>query len=445
MHNFLSDTLGGFPEIDKWYFLQYDDEPLMFSLWAFGLGGALYQLKSIQADTLQWHLPIRITLPLDFHPKVSEVRPIQGVGLECFRFIRMDSTANQTSNIVLERAVNCWIIGVHSRLTNFGHVDIRQSAHLLIRGCYFEEAHAYGGGGQGYGVVLQGGSSMCRVENNIFRRLRHSVLLQSGANGNVVGYNYSREPFWNSIPSNAAGDLVCHGNYPYLNLFEGNIAQNIVVDASHGKNGPNNLFFRNRAETFGIFMSAGSGTDSTHFISNEVTSTAFLQGLYTLIGRGNYEWGNWVRGAIRPSGTGIWPVSSYFLNAAPAYWIGDTWPLIGTLNVTQSRQLPAMDRFVQGIFTDCRINPERDTTTSSLPIVAEKKDWIVYPNPANGALYIGDSFELSGIWEFYSHNGYLVSSGAISADGFCLDVSNYVAGNYLLCHSGSCRQVVVQP
>jgi len=89
------------------------------------------------------------------------------------------------------------------------------------------------------------------------------VLLQSGANGNVISYNYSLNPNQSdSPPANGAGDLVLHGNYPFANLFEGNICQNVMIDASHGINGPYNTFFRNRVQLYGIIMSPSPATDS---------------------------------------------------------------------------------------------------------------------------------------------------------------------------------------
>jgi hypothetical protein len=95
-----------------------------------------------------------------------------------------------------------------------------------------------GGGGKGYGIMVQNTSGDCLIENNIFRHLRHSMILQAGSNGNVFGYNYSIDPYWTevSLPSNAAGDIVLHGNYVYANLFEGNLGQQIVIDDSHGIN-----------------------------------------------------------------------------------------------------------------------------------------------------------------------------------------------------------------
>ena len=98
------------------------------------------------------------------------------------------------------------------------------------------------------------------------------MLLQAGTNGNIYSYNYSLQQKRTEIPSDAAGDIVLHGNYPYANLFEGNIAQNVGGDASHGRNGPANVFFRNRAMHYGIAFTSGSG-DSSIVMYNEVTAT----------------------------------------------------------------------------------------------------------------------------------------------------------------------------
>ncbi len=372
----------------KWFYLVFDDTELMASSWAYGLGGTLVSVKGFSEDTLYLDQPIRLAISDSLQPFLRPVNPVKGCGIECLKVRRSDPTEFQTSNILFRFAHDCWVIGVESEFCNFGHVDIRQSSGITVRGCYFHDAHAFGGGGQAYGVILQSSASSCLVENNAFRLLRHSILLQSGANGNVIGYNYSTEPFWTgvSLPANSAGDLVCHGNYPYFNLFEGNIVQNIVVDASHGKNGPHNIFHRNRAELYGIFMSPGSGTDSTHFIGNEVTNTGFLLGNYSLIGAGNIEYGNRVRGQVRPAGTDSLPLLSLYLTEAPGFWQSATWPHIGIDNPDLSALNPAFQRFEQQIYTDCERNPRHDPMVGiSQPELAGIS---VFPNPVSEQFYI---------------------------------------------------------
>jgi len=97
--------------------------------------------------------------------------------------------------------------------------------------------------GRGYGIAVQR-SSYCLFENNIGQKQRHSIILAHSAHSNVIAYNYTLE---NDDGEDAEynQDICLHGNYPYANLFEGNIAWFIEADDHHGPNGPYNTFFRN--------------------------------------------------------------------------------------------------------------------------------------------------------------------------------------------------------
>ena len=68
----------------------------------------------------------------------------------------------------------------------------------------------------------------CLVEHNAFNSLRHAMIVSVGANGNVFGYNYSRDswdPAGNSGFGDQKADISIHGFYPFMNLFEGNIVE----------------------------------------------------------------------------------------------------------------------------------------------------------------------------------------------------------------------------
>lgn len=233
-----------------------------------------------------------------------KINPAEEILISGIKIIRKDQTPHQTSNISFKYAFNCHVQCIESEYTNFSHIEVSYSNNIIIENSHLSKAFDYGGGGKGYGVTLQFSSSDCAVRYCIFDSLRHAMLVQAGANGNVFAFNYSKNPFWTDVllPSNSSGDIVCHGNYPYLNLFEHNICQNIVIDNSHGTNGPFNTFFRNRAETYGIFMNEGAG-DSTNIISNEVTSESFLQGLFILTGQNNLVCGNIIKGNLQDNNT----------------------------------------------------------------------------------------------------------------------------------------------
>jgi hypothetical protein len=333
----------------------------MTSAWAMNTLGQIVVVDSAVGNTLYLRDPLRLNYSATLNPRIRRVQPRQGVSVECLNIRRLDSTGSSTANIWFHYAYNCRIHGVESHLGNFAHVDIRRSSNITVSNSYFSEAHDYGVGGNGYGVCVHSTSGACLVVNNIFRHLRHAMLLQSGANGNVLAYNYSLDPLWTDsvLPPNSAGDIALHGNYPYLNLFEGNIVQNIVIDDSHGKNGHHNTFFRNRAELYGIFMNTNPATDSVNFVGNEVTNTGFLLGFYYLNGANHFQYGNNVKGDIMPAGTGNLSEVSLLYDHPPVWWFsGEPMPPIGPPQLLNIHGIPAKTRFASGAhFATCADTP----------------------------------------------------------------------------------------
>ena len=299
--------------VNDWVTLSMDDQAYMTATWAYGSLSQVMQIQSISGNTIMFRSPFRFNYALSNAPLIRRMIPRNNVGMECLKIRREDSTVGQSSNITFDYAVNCWINGIESDTVNFAHVEINHASNIEVTNSYFHDAFAYGGNGQAYGVLLQFGTGECLVEANYFKHLRHSMLLQAGANGNVIAHNYSILPFWTepSLPDSAAGDIVLPGNYPFLNLCEGNIIQNIVIDDSHGKNGPLNTFLRNRAEGFGIFMNFSPATDSVQLIGNEITDT--ITGLYFIQGTGHVLYGNNLKGTYVTGDANIPDTSLYLV------------------------------------------------------------------------------------------------------------------------------------
>jgi len=194
--------------------------------------------------------------------------------------------------------------------------------------------------------------------------------LQSAANGNVIAYNYSKDPFWTGtiLPSNSAGDIVLHGNYPFQNLFEGNICQNIVIDNSHGINGPYNTFYRNRAELYGIFMNDGAG-DLQNFIGNEITHP--LLGQYFKTGKAHYEFGNNRNQVIIPPNTSQLTTNTLFLESNPDCLTDFTnFPSIGYPNKLNEGKNAAKERHENGFSAIC--SDDNNIFRDSLNILSPK-------------------------------------------------------------------------
>jgi len=360
-----------------------NDSDKITSSWATGSTGQIVKIQNITGNTLILTSALRRDYIIANIPKVTKINPIKNVGVENLTINRTDATTTQTTHIEFNYAANCKVNCIKSYNSNFAHISFSYSTNCKVEGSYFQDAFAYGGNGQGYGVVLQYASGECLIYNNIFKHLRHSMLFQAGANGDVVSYNYSIDPYWTETISNAAGDLVLHGNYPYCNLLEGNIVQNIVIDNSHGINGPYNTFLRNRGELYGIFMNSGAG-NSQNFISNEVTNTGLFLGLYTITGTDNFQYGNNVKGTIYAVGTTQPTDNSLYLSASlPYYATNSFWPPIGIISNYNTYSIESKSRYNASNLIQCDANLLSDEF-----VEVENDGFVLFPNPVSNTLSI---------------------------------------------------------
>jgi hypothetical protein len=221
------------------------------------------------------------------------------------------------------------------------------------------------------------------------------MILQAGSNGNVFCYNYSRDPYWTGsifLPSNSAGDLVLHGNYPYSNLFEQNDGQNMVIDNSHGANGPHNTYFRNRGGLYGIFFSDNTSPNQ-NLVGNEITNTGSPMSAvnYTILGTGHFVHGNNNKGTISPSGTSALPDMSYYFSSPPTLIPQNMYASIGTPNALNSGSIPATYFYQNNDFFANSCGYISNLGTSNLKL----SQITIFPNPlsTNEILNIEGDYE----------------------------------------------------
>jgi len=365
-----------------WVRIVQDDSDLVTSTWAIGSVGQLVRIVAINGNSLVLDSPLRMNYSLNRHPRLHKIIPKSNIGIECLSIERLDNTApEQASVISFNYAVNSWISGIESTKTTFAHVEATASSNLAIVHSYFHDAHEYGDGGRGYGVMLHFTTNECLVYDNIFNHLRHSMILQAGANGNVFCYNYSKDPYWTGsifLPSNSAGDMVLHGNYPYANLFEQNDGQNMVIDNSHGANGPNNTYFRNRGALYGIFFSDNTSPNQ-NLVGNEVTNMSSPMSAvnYTIQGTGHFVFGNNNKGTITPAGTTELPDTSYYFSSIPPHIPMTHYASIGEPNALNSGTIPATYFFNQDDLFANACGYISDLNTNDI----NKNNHSIFPNP----------------------------------------------------------------
>lgn len=415
--------------------LTLNDDTLVTSSWALRSVGQINEIDSVHSDTVFLRSSLRMDYPLSLSPWIKKMNPRKNVGVECLKIVRGSNDSFQSNNILFEYCVESWVKGIESDSCNYAHIAISNSSDIEIRNSFFHNAYSYGNGGKGYGVMIHMTSGECLVENNIFKQLRHAMILQAGANGNVFGYNYSVSPYWTevSLPAGSAGDMVLHGNYVYANLFEGNIGQNIVIDDSHGKNGPYNTFFRNRAEYYGIFMNNAPASDQQNIVGNEITNTGLTLGLYLLFGTDHFLYGNTVKGTLNPSGTQSLPEASYY-HPSPPLFLSDSgpFPSIGTPAAYNNGTNKARNNYLSGVYSYCHADIPPSSVGIELP--ESDKPITIFPNPSTGIIHVrlNNVNEENNMLHIYNVSGELVYTTKLSSKEEILTISSLTAGFYLI-------------
>lgn len=367
--------------------------------WAKDAVGQIAKVKAaepfLSVAKLQLDRPARIDFKWDSgYVRIKKIEMIRKVGFENFKITMLrDSTLNQDStvgnNFYFKHAADCWIAGVESDHTRNSHVNMWRSSNIHITGNYFHHAYFYGAGGSAYGVNCTAWTGDVLVENNVFKHLRHAMIISMGANGNVYAYNYSIEN------TNEKGweppDISNHGFYAYMNLFEGNIVQSIVTSDAWGPGGPGNTFLRNRIEGT-TNVENKFKTHYQNFIGNELTggnTKIVLAPEGGLVGEvvGSIRHGNNENGTITYDSLnyGDTVALSYYLKAKPIFFDILNWPDIGPEYYLGSGTIPAKERWEQGnptVYFDC------DSSTSVLSSQGFSGQVKVFPNPSNGIFEI---------------------------------------------------------
>ena len=378
--NLSASSFSGYSD-GNWIRLCEPNNPHVHESWAIydKVVGQITQLETVDSTTAAMKDEASKLYSTSYGTWIQRVFPIQNVGIENLKIKRLDiGEAPDGSNIYIKYAVNCWIKGVESDNTCRHHIMIDWSSHVEVSGCYFYKAESYGDGGYGYGVLLERSSTNCLIENNIFRKLRHAMIVQAGANCNVFEFNYSRDHYWtkwgiewSSEPWDPpfvdvwpGGDISIHGNYPYANLFEYNYIERIIADGYHGANGPYHAFIRNLPyddhSSFGrgwiilhdspnssVLGNKGGDNNNPPINTSGNTSLSVdlygFEGGYEGAGRiHNYYWsyGGWDDAYLLDI--------SYYYSSRPNFMTESyTWPTIGPrADVITSQSIPARERYI---------------------------------------------------------------------------------------------------
>jgi hypothetical protein len=336
-------TPGEFAEVE-----QDNDSSLMYTRadwivsWAEHSVGQLFEVMSISGNLVTLRTPVHVDFSTELNARVRPMGLVRQVG---FEDLYVEKTVAADHTFLFKNTAYCWIRNVESNHTRRTHVHLSVSLGNEVRDSYFHRSFDYGGGGSGYGVECGFHTTGCLVENNIFDSLRHAMMVQVGANGNVFGYNYSINPVQGDGETNLnqgwdPPDISIHGHYPFMNLFEGNEVEEIGIGDYWGPAGPGNTYFRNRVNGEGILCYDASHGQN---IIGNITATLEDKG-------GQCEEMLWHGNVV--NGTGQWDPGipehnlppSLYLDSVPDFFGETFWPSFGP-DVATGVKLPAQTRF----------------------------------------------------------------------------------------------------
>lgn len=310
--------------------------------WAARCLGQIFKVVAKSGNVLTLDREVHITYPDISSTKLRAIRMTQWVGFENFQIDIVCAPTDDKYNFMFKNAANCWMKLIHSEKTVNRHVNTPGSSNLTITDCYFNGSWNNGNGGYGYGVVVDGHTTNCLIQDNILSGLRHAMMCKLGANGNVFAYNYSRNSTWVNNGNNPP-DINMHGHLPHMNLFEGNIACKIGADDVWGPSWDGTTYFRNRQTSVNSDLELDGPNKNSNVVGNELIVSGRRINIDPL-NIGTLLLGNNINGQT-PSTVNNLP-NSYYLSAKPAWWGTTKWPSIGPTNAINSGNIPAYDRYM---------------------------------------------------------------------------------------------------
>ncbi len=264
--------------------------------------GQMVKITAIAGTTLTIDPPLHHDFSAAQVPQVWEVTGMtSAAGIEDLTISRASFANGGFDNVKMVACAGCWIKNIQSNSPDFWHVDLDRVIWSEVRDSYFNDGRNHGTGGQAYGVVGNLFATANLVENNIFRHLRHSMVVQNGASGNVYGYNYSLECYQGE--NWLATDMNSHGSHTTMNLWEGNIGCKVYGDNAHGSSAYNTVFRNHVArESFPAEYPSGI-TQARRAVDIEVYNR-YWNIVGNVLGKSSQSWTAVDPGATRLAGTG---------------------------------------------------------------------------------------------------------------------------------------------
>lgn len=234
---------------------------------------------------------VTLTTPLE-HPNWASgntpqawfVQPAVNVGVRDLSVDGASVTSGPGAGVSLYNCLNCWALGVKVSNTLSIGIYLVQCSHCQVESNYVYNAGQGSVGNDPSGINYQGSDNL--IWNNIVQRTHVAIIGNGPDNGNVVAYNYLINAYGgdgqnNSFIFGALWDG--HSNGVDYNLFEGNVANQVFQDQTHGTH-LMETFYRN-------FL---TGWETCGGGGNCGTSTAMVNDVNAAFPLSFNRYGNWI-------------------------------------------------------------------------------------------------------------------------------------------------------
>lgn len=200
--------------------------------------GQVVEVTGVSGSTVTFWNPLYWTYKSSLTPQALTANAgCQWAGLENLT-IKANNTG-YTCAFYMCGSKYCWVKGVECDFTDGDYAELYYCYRCEIRDSYFHDGFRHSSGTTDTDVMLAQKSSACLVENNVVWRAHITILLNWGAAGNVIAYNF----FTNSYDSSSFGTggntifaygTATHGAHPMMNLWEGNCGHQFRPDSYWG-------------------------------------------------------------------------------------------------------------------------------------------------------------------------------------------------------------------
>lgn len=255
--------------------------------------------------------PLYYTYKATLNPSATKLTvQVQKAGIEEIK-LNGWSDLRTEAFVHFEGCLYCWVSGIETYnapdCAKCNHVLIRYSHGVEVRNSFLHFGRE-NSSDRNYGISFFHWNSDHKIENNILRHHRHSIVFEGGGSGTVVLYNYIDDNYTDDL-TYLGSSRINHGAHPMMNLYEGNWVSHLMADSYWGSSSHITLFrnwLRGAESQIDLPMNPNGG-----FIAADIAKD---QKYYSLVGNvlGVSDWTS--SGTVRNSGdcSVIEPVAYYY-------------------------------------------------------------------------------------------------------------------------------------